>query len=279
MRKIIKTLFICILICFNVGNETMSVENPVKVHFLDIKQGECTLIEGHNENILIDTADRSEGKEIVEYLKNKNIKTLDLIIVTHFHEDSYGGLESIIKEVMVKRVMLPSFYLDENKKNQVTEILKKSNITYDFINRGWLYNHECISLEAILPWEKCNTNENNNSLVLMGTIDEIKYLFMSDCEKEEEVDLKKIKELRNVHVLKVGNHGLASSTTSKLLRQTIPLAAVIISSEKESPSNKVENRIKSYGSVVFRTDKHGDIIIQRNLGSQKLRIYTTKTCI
>lgn len=279
MRKIIKTLVICILICFNIVNETKTAENPVKVHFLDVKQGECTLIEGHNENILIDTASKSEGKKIIEYLKNKNIKTLDIIIITHFHEDNYGGLEDVIKEIKVKRVVLPSIYLDGSKREQVTEILNKSNTSYDFINRGWLYNHECISLEVILPWEKSNTNENNNSLVLKGTIDEIKYLFMSDCEKQEEVDLKKVKELRNVHVLKVGNHGLASSTTSKLITQTIPLVAVIISNGEDSPNNKVENRIKSHGSQVFRTDKNGDIIVQRNLGSQKLKIYTAKTFI
>lgn len=277
MRKIIKTLVICILICFNIVNETKTAENPVKVHFLDVKQGECTLIEGHNENILIDTASKLEGKKIIEYLKNKNIKTLDIIIITHFHEDNYGGLEDVIKEIKVKRVVLPSIYLDGNKREQVTEILNKSNTSYDFINRGWLYNHECISLEVILPWKKSNTNENNNSLVLKGTIDEIKYLFMSDCEKQEEVDLKKVKELRNVHVLKVGNHGLSSSTTSKLITQTIPLVAVIISNGEDSPNNKVENRIKSYGSQVFRTDKNGDIIVQRNLGSQKLKIYTAKT--
>lgn len=279
MRKIIKTLVICILICFNIVNETKTAENPVKVHFLDVKQGECTLIEGHNENILIDTASKSEGKKIIEYLKNKNIKTLDIIIITHFHEDNYGGLEDVIKEIKVKRVVLPSIYLDGSKREQVTEILNKSNTSYDFINRGWLYNHECISLEVILPWKKSNTNENNNSLVLKGTIDEIKYLFMSDCEKQEEVDLKKVKELRNVHVLKVGNHGLSSSTTSKLITQTIPLVAVIISNGEDSPNNKVENRIKSHGSQVFRTDKNGDIIVQRNLGSKKLKIYTAKTFI
>lgn len=279
MKKIIKTLVICILICFNISNKAKSAENPVKVHFLDIKQGECTLIEGHNENILIDTADKSEGEKIVEYLKNKNIKTLNLIIITHFHEDNYGGLESIIKEVKVNRVVLPSIYFDENKRNKVIEILNKSNTSYNLINRGWLYNHECISLEAILPWEKSNTNKNNKSLVLKGTIDEIKYLFMSDCEKQEEVDLKKVKELRNVHVLKVGNHGLSYSNTYKLLKQTIPLVTVITSNEKGISNNKIENKIKSYGSLVYRTNKHGDIIIQRNLGSQKLRIYTTKDFI
>lgn len=278
MKKIIKTLAICLLICFNLISEVKSAENPVKVHFLDVKQGECTLIEGYKENILIDAANKSEGEKIIKYLKNRNIKALDLIVITHFHEDNYGGLEEIIKEVKVKRVVLPSIYLDESRKNKIMEMLNESNTTYDFISRGWVYNHECINLEVVLPWEKSNINENNNSLVLKGNIDEIKYLFMSDCEKQEEVDLKKVKELRNIHVLKVGNHGSSSATTSKLLRQTIPLVAIIISNGKDIDNN-IENRIKDHGAQVFRTDKHGDIIIQRNLGSQKLRIYTTKTYI
>ncbi len=77
-------------------------------------------------------------------------------------------------------------------------MVKKHKVKYEWIEDGWEVKGKKLNLKAIAPMNIDSKNENNNSIVLFGKIDGIKYLFLGDCEQKEERDMiynEKIKKM------------------------------------------------------------------------------------
>ena len=104
------------------------------------------------------------------------------------------------------------------------------------------------------------TNENDSSLVILTKIGGLTYLFTGDISSEVEENL----ELSDIDVLKVSHHGSNSSTCFEFLEATSPKIALISVGKNNSyghPSKAVLNRLKAYGSKVFRSDQDGHVMI------------------
>ena len=85
-----------------------------KIYFVDVGQGDCTLIETpEHQNILIDGGGSEDGKKdnvgekiVVPFLLNKHIKKLDYIIISHFDSDHVGGILTVMEKIKVKNVII-----------------------------------------------------------------------------------------------------------------------------------------------------------------------------
>ncbi len=77
----------------------------LKVHFIDVGQGDAILVQAPSQNILIDSGDR--GTTVVNYLNNQGVKSLDLVIGNHPHADHIGGLINVFESIPVKEVIDP----------------------------------------------------------------------------------------------------------------------------------------------------------------------------
>jgi beta-lactamase superfamily II metal-dependent hydrolase len=93
-------LFLILLLsCFSLfsfntpGKENVLSSSNLKVHFIDVGQGDSILIQCPNgSDILVDAGVPAEGPTIVDYLKDQGVSTLYAIVETHPHEDHIGGL-------------------------------------------------------------------------------------------------------------------------------------------------------------------------------------------
>ncbi len=88
--------------------------NP-EVHFIDTGQSDCILIKTGKENYLIDTGWEYYSGKILSYLNSNNVDKIDGVILTHYHDDHYGGLEMLLKTSKVKKI-LPKHNSDDKKK-------------------------------------------------------------------------------------------------------------------------------------------------------------------
>ena len=75
-------------ICCSTGNSLVNAEDTVC--FTDVGQGDCTLIYSRGRTALIDTGTPKSAHKLCKSLKAKGIKTIDALIITHFHDDHYG---------------------------------------------------------------------------------------------------------------------------------------------------------------------------------------------
>ncbi len=84
-----------------------AAEELLTVHFIDVGQGDSILIQAGNEAMLIDAGTNESGDVVTAYLESLGISHLDWVIGTHPHEDHIGGLDDVIREMDVDRVMMP----------------------------------------------------------------------------------------------------------------------------------------------------------------------------
>lgn len=253
------TFIFNIMFLFTISTNILAQDRQsTEVHILDTGQSDCILIKG-TENILVDTGAIGLGNYIIDYLRRNNVEKIDYIIITHYHDDHYGNLMDICNNMKVKKVLLP-MHKNENKNIFYEELLNK-DINAQFIKKNWELNNEDVKLKAVLPIKVDEKIENNNSIVLQGTIEGINYMFMADAEKEEERELKKI-EFKQCDILKIGHHGLNTSTSSYLLKLLKPKIALITCDGKESPDKNVIKNLERLNCKIYRTDKQGAIVIK-----------------
>ena len=160
-------LLISLILSFSLNT---TAEN-LKIHFIDVGQGDSVLIEeAAGKNILVDGGDRADiiAAEIINYLKDQNIKKLDYIISTHPHADHIGGLVDIIDSFEVETV-LDSGKINSSKtyENYLIKI-DQENLNFETPRQGEQLQVEKITLYFLHPAEPMAAyNLNNSSLVFL----------------------------------------------------------------------------------------------------------------
>ena len=86
-------------------------EGELKVHFIDVGQGDCIYVAASGGNMLIDCGEKSETPKVIYYLKNMGVKRLDHVIATHPHSDHMGGMDMIISSFDIGEFIIP--HLDD----------------------------------------------------------------------------------------------------------------------------------------------------------------------
>lgn len=253
------TIIIFIIIVL-IGNDTFAKRDTYEVHFIDVGQGDCTLIKVDRKNYLIDSGAAYYTNRVIKYLDLNNVNEIEGIILTHYHDDHYEGIYDIARSKKVHKVYLPAH--ENNMKYFIAHKLFRLGVQVDYIGKNWSIKYCGMNLKAVGPFCMDDNIENNNSIVLQGKIGKIDYLFAGDCEKKEEEDMIKSERLKKCDVLKVPHHGLNTSTIEKFLNTTKPKVAIITSDGINTPDKRVEKRLTNKGVMVWRSDKQGNIIIK-----------------
>ena len=242
-----------------------SFDSSLIVHYIDVGQGDSILIQHAELNLLIDAGSRSESQKLVSYLKEIGIESIDVFIATHPHEDHIGGFVEIIKEFEVKKVYDSGYVHTTRTFNNYLNAIDQNNIPFKIARRGdILIKKDNLSIEVLHP-EVLKNDINGSSVVLLMTYKEVNFLFMGDAEKNEEEELLNKYPLLKADVIKVGHHGSSTSSTEAFIKQINPTIAVITVGENNRynhPHQSVVDRLIRHGAEVYRTDKHGTVIVQ-----------------
>lgn len=258
MRKRIIIIFVLIII--GISSTVSAKHDKYEVHFVDAGQSDCILIRGKNKNYMIDTGAAYYTNRILEYLNSNEINKIDAIILTHYHDDHYDGILKIVENKKVGLVLLPIH--DSDMKDDLHKKILKNNTKVKFISEGWKIKKGKINLKAIGPIREDKKIENNNSIVIQGEIDGVKYLFAGDCEKQEEEDLISSEKLVECDILKVPHHSLNTSSSEGFLKILNPKIAVVTCDGVGTPDLKIIKRINENGSIVLRSDISGHIVVK-----------------
>lgn len=264
-------LFLCALAVL-VWIKTLSREEPLlKVTFLDIGQGDACLIEfPGGGNMLIDGGEGgkyNKGKSIVSYLRRRGINRIDILLLTHPHDDHVGGLLSILKSFSVSLVLDGGKIHTSYTYEKFLKLIETKKIPYRIIKSGdkidGIPKIKILILHpSPLPLEETGLDMNNNSVVLKITYGEIGLLFTGDIEKEAEAELLRYGPLLQNTLIKVPHHGSLTSSSSVFLDAVNPQIAVISVGKNNPfrhPSPKIINRYRKKDIKVYRTDTQGAI--------------------
>ncbi len=245
----------------------------LKMVFLDVGQGDCCFIQTPDgKNILIDGGGK-EGQNIGEdvvipFLLKNGIWSLDLVIMSHCHDDHIGGLIPVLDQIKSEAFM--EFPPGQENEAYLTlkEVITKKNIDVISVNRGqsFLIGDE-VWLHILYPDEKnvkhlSNGNENNYSLVILLEYRDTSVLFTGDIEREAEYYLiGRISQTADI--LKIPHHGSNTSSTQAFLDKVSPETGIIQVGTNffGHPSAQTLDRLDERGIKVFRNDNHGAVLL------------------
>ncbi|MBW6411252.1 MBL fold metallo-hydrolase [Clostridium sp. YB-6] len=249
--------------------KTISIKNDMIVHFINVGQGDSTLIQVNNKNLLIDSGPKESRNNLLNYLESLNIKTLDFVIATHPHEDHIGNMDKIIKKYTILNFYAPKVESTTNTFEKMIDALKSKGLKINVIKRGVnsINLGKNTKVTIFTPIENHYENLNNYSPVIKIEYGEISFLFTGDAEKEIEKTLLLKKENLKSDVLKVGHHGSSTSTTESFLKEVNPSIAIISVGDFNSynhPNESVLKRLEKNNTTIYQTNKNNTIIIGSN---------------
>ena len=230
------------------------------VEYVDVGQGDCALIQCDGHYMMIDGGPSKASSTVYTILKNKGIKTIDLMIATHPDEDHIGGLSGALNYSSVDTVLSPVVAHDTKTFNSLSKYVTKQGKTFTVPKAGDSYALGSSRIDILGPIYS-NADTNNQSIVVKVTYGLNSFIFTGDAEEEEENSIiRKYKGL-NCDVLKVAHHGSNSSTSKAWLNATKPTYAVIPVGQNSygHPTQNTIDKLTKAGAVIYRTDLHGDI--------------------
>ncbi len=235
----------------------------MKVHFLDVGQGDSIFIElPDDKTMLIDASEREYADKITTYIYSCGYNSLDYVVATHPHSDHIGGMADVIGSFSVGNVILsPATHTTKTYTNMLTAIDQSgAKVTLGTVGTE-IFSDGDLSAVVIAPVTEDYSNLNNSSVMIMLTYGEKKFLFTGDAEEEEErtvtADVK-------CDVLKVGHHGSSTSTGNAFLTAASPEYAVISCGTDNSyghPHTETIDKLQKAGINIYRTDLQGDIVM------------------
>ena len=236
--------------------------SPMQVHFIDVGQGDATLITCGGESMLIDAGDNSKGTTVQLYLKKQGVEELKYLILTHPDADHIGGADVIVTKLDIENVFMSDFTKDNKTYNELIGALDSKSLKWTTPNVGNTYSLGSAEFTIIAP-NTSYDDPNDASIGLVLKNGENAFLFTGDAEEEAEYDILSNGLDIDCDVYKAGHHGSKTSNSEALLEEITPEYVVVSCEEGNSyghPHAGPMNRFRSMGMKLFRTDEQGSVI-------------------
>ena len=240
--------------------------SPFTVKYIDVGQGDASLICCDGHYMLIDGGSSKKSDTIYSILRKNNIKELDYIVCTHPHEDHADGLPGALSYAECKTALGPVVTYDNDSYNKFLKALEKKNIDLIVPEAGDTYLLGSARIEVLGPTDIVPSMDPNNiSIVLRVDYGDTSFLFTGDAEQEEQqLIMWNEYDKLDVDVLKASHHGSYNGASYAFIRAISPEITVISCGKHNSyghPHEEALDLFKEYKSDLYRTDLQGDITI------------------
>lgn len=244
--------------------DTSKPEGTLEVHYIDVGQGDATLIKCGSHAMLIDGGNNNKGTTVQLYLKKQGVESLDYVIGTHPDADHIGGLDVIVYKYNCEKVIMPDYEKDTKTYQELVDVIHDKNmkITYPVVGEQYALGEAKFTIIAPNS-NSYGGNANDYSVAILLEYGKNRFLFTGDAEEASEAEMLTNGIDISADVYKVAHHGSRSASTQEFLNAVQPKYAVISCGEGNSyghPHAEVLNRLRSMGVEVFRTDEQGSII-------------------
>jgi competence protein ComEC len=207
------------------------------------------------------------GEEAVSpYLWSRGFQKLDVVALTHAHQDHLGGLTAILENFQVGQLWIGR-EVSSPAMTRLEELARRRKIPIEHELRGKSFDWDGVEGDFLWPEgaaEVTASAKNNDSLVLRLRYRGQAILLPGDAEKQVEREIlsqNSVETLRS-EVLKIGHHGSKNSTTPEFLATVHPRLGIISAGEDNPyrhPSPELLERLQNAGVRIFRTDRDGAV--------------------
>jgi competence protein ComEC len=258
----------------------------LSVTFLDVRQGDSAVIRTPGgKTILIDAGGRDAGSRVVvPFLRRNGIGALDLVVMTHPHEDHIGGMPAVLKSTRARVILDSAAPHASGDYEETLRLIHQKRIRYVRAYRGQRITFpDGVRFNTLNPPKSQSSSGqgeselNDRSVVLRMTYKAASFLFAGDAEKETEQSILGSCGSVRSNVLKVAHHGSENATSELWLRAVKPEIAVISVGWRNQfghPSPDTLRHLADAGARIYRTDRNGAITITTD--GKELHVSTTR---
>lgn len=241
------------------------VNHGVAVHFIDVGQADCILIESNKHFMLVDAGNNDDADTIVSYLNEQGVKKLDYVVGTQPHEDHIGSLDTVINTYDIGTlIMTPKVDTTKTFEDVVTAIKNKGlNVIAPVTGKTYYIGDSTFTILSPDPNSDYGDEYNNWSVGIKLTNGSKSFVMFGDAGAEAEQDILKAGIDLRADVLKLGDHGSDTSTIDSFLDIVQPKYAVISCGKDNAygyPHQETMDKMVSRNIEVFRTDEQRTII-------------------
>ena len=236
-------------------------------NILDVGQGQCISLLSDKATVLLDCGNISNlddaGTIAAAHLYSRGRDSVDVLVLSHLHEDHAGGVTVLMEMVDVDCIVMPKYYDDSDELfREIYTAAKRHDCEIIRLDRDTQMNVGDIVLEFYTSGKA--VHENERCIIAKATIGEFVLLAMADASGDMERALVEKENLRPVDVLVVSHHGSDYSSSYELLREVGGKTAVISSGYNNygHPAEETLERLRKCGYNVYRTDEDKTIEIR-----------------
>lgn len=248
----------------------------VEVTFVDVGQGDAALVRlPEGAVILIDGGGSRTGtfdvgeRVLLPFLRYRRIPHIDLLVLTHPHDDHLAGLLAVAERYPIRAVLDSAQPVDTPNYRRFVSAVRRRHLRHLRARRGMALRWGATRLEILHPADPLlhatRSDPNNNSIVCRLTYGRTRFLFTGDAEAAAEQLLRSSGQDLHADVLKVGHHGSRFSTDPAWLAVVHPALAVISCGRDNDfghPAKATLARLQAAGAQVWRTDQDGAVTVR-----------------
>lgn len=291
MKKLLTIISVVLIIClvlvigiqYAIWEFDLLKEKPANltdpvltIHFIDVGQGDCTLIESQGHYALIDAGEYEERNKVISYLTEEGVENLDFIISTHPHSDHCGSLSEVIRRYNPSFMLSPNAEYNSPTWEYVLDAADERGVEYITPEPYDTYTIGAATLTVLSPSsDSVYSNLNNYSIVTMVEYEDSSFLITGDAEYLVENELMRSGQNLSADVLRCGHHGSSSSTSERFIKAVDPDAAIISCGKDNTyghPHIETTQVLNKYQIPLWRTDRDSDIIAETD--GKEIYIYS-----
>lgn len=238
---------------------------PLSVTMLDVGQGQCILLCSGGYTALIDCGGNKDnaGDIAADYLQSLGISRLDLLVLTHCHDDHANGVPELFARLDISCLVLPQLAEDESVyRGEILTLAQEqgAKITLLSDNRALSLGETILTLFAPLG----DGGANEEGLFVLATCGDFDLLVTGDANSFVESLLVKYDQLPDIEVLVAGHHGSKNSTSDVLLDAVTPETCLISVGYNTygHPTDEALSRLAVRDIDIYRTDLMGNLTIR-----------------
>ncbi len=249
-----------------------STPHGFRMTFLDVGQGDATLLQEGPRSVLVDTGPPTG--DILGRLREAGIRSLDLLVLTHAQQDHDGAAAAVVAALPVRVVLDGRDGIPTAIDAPLAAAVRRSGARVLPGRAGQRLQIGSLSLRVLWPPARTRAglageDPNDRAIVLEATAPEARALLTADAES----DVLSRLDLRSVDLLKVAHHGSADRGLPALLTRLRPRIAGIEVGRGNTYGHPAPSTLSALAAVpaVVRTDRDGSVRVERGAEGWELR--------
>ena len=234
---------------------------------LDVGQGECVCVLSGDATLMLDCGGsnlENAGETAANYLEAAGRSRLDLLVLSHLHDDHCNGVEMLLELVPVGEIILsPDADMEEGRLAAIEAAAERHGTKVTRLDEDVELTFGSLRLKLFAP--PPDGSENERCIISLASIGDFDMLMTGDSLKQAELDLVEKYSLPDTELLIVGHHGSRTSTDNLFLETIRAEDAVISVGSNNSyghPNREVLARLQAHGCNIWRTDRNGTVEIR-----------------